>query len=170
LVLKKTGAKHVHLIAHSMGNWPLVRVLQEMADSPPTRTTIDQIVLAAPDIDFDEFKQMAQKINSVARGVTLYASKNDRAMYAARKVHAGQRHAGDIYNGAPVIVAGIESIDISSLNTDWLSFNHSTYADSKELQNDIWLLMRDGKHPPDTRNNNFETKSAAGGKFWQYAE
>jgi len=170
LVMDQSGAKHIHLIAHSMGNWPLVTVLNQLAAESADQSKVDQIILAAPDIDAGEFAKIADKINTIAKGVTLYASSNDRAMYASRKAHGEKWRAGDVSPVGPVIVAGIESVDVSVLNTDWLSLNHSTYAASRELLNDIWLLMREAKHPPDNRNNNFQPRIRTGLTYWQYAQ
>jgi esterase/lipase superfamily enzyme len=170
LVLEQTDAEHVHLIAHSMGNWPLVNVLQGMAAAAPGTPKINQVILAAPDIDAGEFQNIAASIGKVAEGVTLYASANDRAMRASREVHNDAWRAGDLKDGVPVIVAGIDSVDVSAINTDFLSLNHSTYADTKELLNDIWRLMRTGERPPHLRNNAVRRMPTNGGDYWRYIE
>jgi hypothetical protein len=41
------------------------------------KVAFNQIILAAPDIDKDEFEQIAGRIVGVATGITLYASSTD---------------------------------------------------------------------------------------------
>src|SRR5262249_46285137 len=77
LVASRSGATHLHVIAHSMGNWPMLAVLDRVARATANTTKIDQIILAAPDIDATEFAKMAFAISTIAKGVTLYASSND---------------------------------------------------------------------------------------------
>ncbi|HEX9881723.1 MAG TPA: alpha/beta hydrolase, partial [Hyphomicrobium sp.] len=48
MVVKETGAKGISLIAHSMGNQPLLEVLKDMRSSAPPGVVIDQMILAAP--------------------------------------------------------------------------------------------------------------------------
>jgi esterase/lipase superfamily enzyme len=169
MIIKKTGAKHVHLIAHSMGNFPLVTALHEFASKHGEAPKLSEVILAAPDIDAKEFKQLADKMGAIAKGVTLYASSKDGAMQLSRNVHSKEWRAGDVLPTGPVIVKGIESIDISNISTDWLALNHSTYAESKELLNDIWQLMSVDKHPPDARNVNLQIKFEGNDKYWSYA-
>ena len=46
----------------------------------PRASCISQVILAAPDVDADNFTNLAQAIKGFAKGVTLYASSNDRAL------------------------------------------------------------------------------------------
>jgi esterase/lipase superfamily enzyme len=170
LILDKTGAKNIHLIAHSMGNRPLVDVLGEMANNHTGPKRINEIILAAPDIDAGEFKTVAKSIGDIAHGVTLYASSNDRAMLASRTAHGEALRAGDVSASGPVIIKGIQSLDVSALNTDILALNHSTYADSKELLDDIWKLMRTGARPPNERTLLLRAKGTGSDRYWRYEE
>jgi len=151
LVIAKTNAKHVHLIAHSMGNDAMLNALDRLAVPDHAKDRINQIVLAAPDVDAREFERLAARIVPKAKGVTLFASASDRAMRASRQVHRDQPRAGDVPQTGPVVVANLDSIDVSTVNTDVFSINHSTYADSRELINDVALLFRKGERPPHKR-------------------
>ena len=53
LVVKQTGAKSVSIIAHSMGNQPLLDVLKDMRSGGPQEVVINEVILAAPDVDAD---------------------------------------------------------------------------------------------------------------------
>ena len=170
LILDKTGAKNIHLIAHSMGNRPLVDVLGEMANNHTGPKRINEIILPAPDIDAGEFKTVAKSIGDIAHGVTLYASSNDRAMLASRTAHGEALRAGDVSASGPVIIKGIQSLDVSALNTDILALNHSTYADSKELLDDIWKLMRTGARPPNARTLLLRAKGTGSDRCWRSEE
>ena len=169
LVTAQSGAKQVHLVAHSMGNLALLNALKDFK-SPPGGARINQVVLAAPDIDVKEFEALAQAIVPIARHVTLYASSRDVAMIAARRARRNEPRAGDIVDAGPVIVPKVYSIDISELSTEIMSIRHSEYADKKELIDDINRLLIKGEQPPNMRNTNFLRRLKDGAEYWQYAK
>ncbi len=103
LVVKQTGAKAISIIAHSMGNQPLLEVLKDMHSAAPDGVVINQMILAAPDVDADNFTNLASAIEGFAKGVTLYAASNDRALIISRNFWQNPR-AGDVPAGGPLIV------------------------------------------------------------------
>jgi len=74
LVVKESGAQSVSLIAHSMGNLPLLQVLRDLGPSLPAGVQLNQIILASPDVDRDVFSYLAANLNKYGRGITLYCS------------------------------------------------------------------------------------------------
>jgi esterase/lipase superfamily enzyme len=168
LVVKDTGARSVSVIAHSMGNMPLLRVLQTLGPSLPPGVRLNQVILAAPDVDRNVFENLAANIMKYGRGVTLYCSANDRAMEAARRVAGGIPRAGDVPSEGPLVIAGIDTIDITQTSTDYLALNHSIYAERSALLADIGLLLQTGERPPDRRIPALQRVRTAGGDFWRY--
>ena len=168
MVVKESGAKSVSVIAHSMGNLPLLHVLRELGPSLPPGVQLNQIILAAPDVDRNLFENLAASIKQYGRGVTLYCSANDRAMDAARRVAGGVPRAGDVPLEGPVVIAGIDTIDITQTSTDYLAVNHSLYAEKSALLNDIGLLLQTGERPPERRIPILERINTPKGDFWRY--
>jgi esterase/lipase superfamily enzyme len=168
LIVKQTGAKSVSVIAHSMGNLPLLRVLQALGPTLPPDVRLNQIILAAPDVDRDVFAVLAANIARYGRGVTLYASANDRAMAVARRVAGGVPRAGDVPTEGPILLEGIDTIDISQISTDYLALNHAIYAERTALLNDIGLLLQTGERPPEKRIPILQRISTPKGDFWRY--
>lgn len=167
LVIRETGATNVSLIAHSMGNLPLLRVLRDLAPKLPASVQVDQVILAAPDVDRTLFEQWAVDIAKIGRGVTLYASSKDRAMTAARLVTGGTPRAGDIPADGPVIVSGIDTIDVSSTTMDTLTLGHSLYAERDALVTDIAALLQTGLRPPDKRMPTLQRVETQRGLYWR---
>jgi len=167
MVVKETGAKSVSVIAHSMGNMPLLRVLQALGPSLPPGVRLNQIILAAPDVDRNLFENLAANIKQYGRGVTLYCSSNDRAMAAARRVAGGVPRAGDVPADGPVVLAGIDTIDVSLTSTDYLALNHSSYAEKSVLLDDIGRLLQAGERPQ-IRIPILERIATPKGEFWRY--
>ncbi len=168
LVLEESGAKSVSVIAHSMGNLPLINVLRELGPSLPPTVRLNEIILAAPDVDRDVFVNIAANLKQYGRGVTLYASANDRAMEAARRVAGGVPRAGDVPPDGPVLLPGIDTIDVTQTSTDYLALNHSIYAEKGALLNDIGLLLQTGERPPDRRVPILQRINTPKGEFWRY--
>lgn len=127
-----SGAKRIHLVAHSMGNRALTEALLRIgrelgAGGPP----FDQVVLAAPDLDAETFRQdIAPALRGTAQNVTLYASTKDVALQLSRRVHGNPR-AGEA-GEAIVVVSGVDTVDVSLV-----SGGHSYIGTSGRVLNDL---------------------------------
>ncbi len=177
MVAERTGASHIHVIAHSMGNFPVIHALAKLAEEMPAKS-FSEVVLAAPDVEKKEFEDVASGLVKIAKGVTLYASSSDIALLVSRLLRRDKPRAGDAKEPpGPALVAGIDTVDISRLSTgfmSYLSWNHDKYADSPVLLNDISTLFRTGdrRAPPNERNIRFRLQQAPAiqARFWRYED
>ena len=94
--------------------------------------TLGEIIFAHPDVDQDRFRQLAKGVKSLGGRMTLYMSTDDRAFWLS-KILRGAGRAG----GEPVVVADVETIDISGLGTSLWSINHNVYASNPQLFGDL---------------------------------
>jgi esterase/lipase superfamily enzyme len=148
-VARQSGAKQIHLIAHSMGNRALTGALRDISMQPfdAPRPQFDQVLLTAPDIDADVFKnELVPAIAKTAKRVTLYASSRDEALLLSKKLH-GYPRAGEAGEGI-VIAPGMDTVDVTSVDTSLLG--HSYYGDSGTVLADIVEVLRNAA-PPDQR-------------------
>ncbi|MBI2480633.1 MAG: alpha/beta hydrolase [Planctomycetia bacterium] len=141
-VAERSEADTINLVAHSMGNRVLTAALKEMDVATSERGQLfNQVILAAPDIDADIFKQrIAPAIVTKAKHVTLYASSKDLALVASRRFNSGDPRAGDAGENL-VVVPGIDTIDVS--NGDSSLLGHSYYGDNISVLYDIEFLLHD---------------------------
>ena len=142
--LSKSGAEEIYLVAHSMGNRGLTRAIVEvMKDKPELRSKIKEIILAAPDIDADVFKNeiAPQMVSNTQKPITLYVSSDDLALKASKLIN-GNARAGDA-GEKMVILDGIETIDATGIDTSFLS--HSYFADTNSIISDIFDIIQSGQ-------------------------
>jgi esterase/lipase superfamily enzyme len=82
-VLQKVGSNNnierIHILAHSMGNFCLLHAVAFYLDRLED-IHIGEVIMAAPDIDRDLYKERAKLIRPRTSGMTLYASAADRAL------------------------------------------------------------------------------------------
>jgi esterase/lipase superfamily enzyme len=168
MVINKSGAKSVSIIAHSMGNQPALQVLRDLRRSKPDHVQISQIVLAAPDVDRDNFENIVAEIQGLANGITLYAAGNDRALRVSRNFYGGIPRAGDVPTTGPLVLPGIDTIDVSAASTDSFSLNHSGYAENNALLTDIGALIATGTRPPKLRTPLLDEIATDRGAYWKY--
>ena len=83
LLKEKYGIEQVNVLAHSMGN---VVVLDALANNARTSTpvAVGELIVAAPDMDRDQFFQLAREVRKVVQGMTLYVSSADKALTISR--------------------------------------------------------------------------------------
>ncbi len=167
MVVKETGAKQVSIIAHSMGNQPVMDVLRDMRNAAPEGVEISQVILAAPDVDADTFTNLASTIKGLAKNVTLYVAANDRALIVSRNFWGSYR-AGDVPPAGPLVLPGIDTVDVTAASTDVFAINHSGYASNSVLLTDIGELMRTGLRPPEMRILKPGKVTASSGDYWRY--
>ena len=147
-VTEHSQAQSINLIAHSMGNRALATVLKELQLELADQSRLfNQVILAAPDIDADEFRHsIAPAIGKTANRITLYASARDEALAASQLVHRGPR-AGDAGRGL-VVLPGIDTIDVTPIDTS--PWGHTYYGSSDPVLRDLGLLMMQSA-PPNQR-------------------
>ena len=136
-------------------------------------SNIDQIVLASPDIDAAVLKTRARAIGDFSRTVTLYANGKDDALKWSKRAAGGYERAGDVINGVPTVVTGIDTIDLTPMKqATWvfLGGNHNGYATKSHILRDIALLMKSGVRPPQQRFAIFEPVRGTTGTFWRYVQ
>ena len=167
MVAKETGATQVSIIAHSMGNQPLMDVLRDLKSAAPEGVNISQVILAAPDVDADAFTNLARAFNGLAKNVTLYAAANDRALIVSRNFWGNYR-AGDVPPSGPLVLPGIDTIDVTAASTDVFAINHSGYAANNRLLADIGELLKTGLRPPEMRALKPGKVTTQGGDYWRY--
>jgi len=168
IVARETGAKSVSVIAHSMGNQLLLPVLRDLKRAAPPSVAISQVILAAPDVDRDGFENIARELAGVSRGVTMLAAGNDRALGISRRFWGGVPRAGDVPAGGPIVIEGVDTIDVTAISTLLFSLNHSGYAETSALLQDIQLLIQTGERPPDKRVPILERVKTDRGDYWRY--
>ena len=148
--LSKSKAEDIYLVAHSMGNRGLTRaIVAVMKEHPELKSKIKEIILAAPDIDADVFKNeiAPQMVSETKKPITLYVSADDMALKASKLLHGNPR-AGDA-GEKMVIVEGIETIDASGIDTSFLS--HSYFADTNSIISDIFGIIKSGQRALDRK-------------------
>lgn len=170
---QSANCKKIHFVAHSMGTRLLVDTFfPSVGDSPLARLPrVGQIILAAPDIEAGVLKSRAPAIQRSGKSVTLYANGKDEALQWSKSLAGGFQRAGDVVDGRPVVIPGIDTIDLTPMSkSTWflIGENHNEYAERSHALTDIALLMSSGTRPPDRRFQVFRTQVAAGGTFWQY--
>lgn len=145
LILSNSEVDDINILAHSMGNRALLRVVERLAaDTNLKPKAINQIILAAPDVDVALFKQLAKHYPQLSNRTTMYVSAEDRLLALSGIVHRFQR-AGV---GPPVtVVPGIDTVAVEEVDLSLLG--HSYLAEAEAVLNDMYDLVRDNSGPAD---------------------
>ncbi|MBC8876591.1 MAG: alpha/beta hydrolase [Planctomycetes bacterium] len=161
-VAENIDAGRIHVIAHSMGGDAVSRAIAEIEGDD---RLFDQIILAAPDIDADVFRDhIVPRLALKGRRTTLYCSRCDLALHMSYAFNDYPR-AGD--SSRRIVVADdMDTVDASEIPTDLLG--HSYYGDGMRLLEDIKLLFQANTPPPD---RDLQSQNAAEGlAYWIFGE
>lgn len=168
LLQTQTGARAVHVVAHSMGNRLLTRVIERLDPGSLSAgsAVLGEVVFAAPDVDRDVFNQCAAAFTGRAQRFTLYASSNDLALKASKLFHRHPR-AGDA-GDALVVREGIDTIDASMADTSLFGLGHSYFSAKRSILNDLHgaILNR----LPAAKRFDLQSALSTSGTYWSYRE
>jgi esterase/lipase superfamily enzyme len=78
--------------------------------------------------------------------MTLYASAMDNALLASMAASGGSSRAGFVSDGKPLLMGGVDSIDVSALGGELFGLNHDVFASNRALIDDIGLIL-EGRTP-----------------------
>lgn len=128
----------VVILAHSMGSWPAVEAVRQIAlrRGGVTRK-ISNLILASPDLDVGVFRRQVEDMGPRRPQITLFTAQHDRALQASRFIARGATRLGGIdptqeeYRRQFAGQAGITVIDLSAVSAgDRL--NHDLFAASPD--------------------------------------
>ena len=175
LVASQPGVASVNIIAHSMGNDPVLEVLSKRRDdlalgAKVSDFKLNEVLFAAPDVSQSVFRLQARDLKSVVKGGgTLYASSNDLALAASKRVSSGTVRAGDVPSTGVLLLPGVDTIDISLASSSMFALNHTTFAERAQLVGDIKELFKSGARPPSKRGSFLELINKSPQPYWRYS-
>ena len=136
------GAGGFDVIGHSLGARGLVYAMVLLAQAQHDQLPlVNQLILTAPDIDADVFKQYLPLLRPLARNITLYVSDNDRPLALSREVHGYPRlgESGDHLDD----IEGVQIIDVSDIKSRSFS-GHLYHLYHDRVTDDLNLLVNQG--------------------------
>lgn len=140
-MIDRFGQGNVDLAGHSLGSRGLVLALYEVASSRPD-ASVGEVVLLAPDMDFDIFRKLLPRISPIARSITVYRASSDKALAASEQLHGYPRLGQGNYDAA--LLGDVEVIDTAGLA--FTSANgHLYHIYNKEVGEDVSQLVKDSK-------------------------
>lgn len=127
--------KDITIMAHSMGTWLTMESLRQMAiRDGRIIAKVKDVILASPDLDVDVFSQQWMVMRKDAPNMTIFVSRDDRALSISRRIAGNIDRLGQInpavepYRSA-LEAAGIVVIDLTALKVGD-SLNHGKFAES----------------------------------------
>ena len=138
----RTSAKKIHLVAHSMGTEVLTQALKIIANrnaGDARARHFAETILAAPDVDTGVFISAVELAKTICARVTTYVSSNDLAMMASNYFRKSSSRAGDS-QPEPVVIEGVDTVDINAVSNDWLGHNYAT--SNQSVLRDLWSVVQ----------------------------
>jgi esterase/lipase superfamily enzyme len=132
------AVSEVSVLAHSMGGWLAVEAIRQMAiRNGRINGRIRNLMLAAPDIDIDVARQNSRDFGSYRPKVSLFVSRDDRALDVSRFIWGSRDRLGSIDPDAEpyrsnLAKNGVDVIDLTSIKTGDRT-GHAKFAQSAEV-------------------------------------
>ena len=138
---ERSGATRIHVIVHSLGNRIFAHAVDTLvATHPGDKALFHNVVMAAADIDVDEFRELAENMRRSTDQLTLYVSSTDKALQASMRL---AKYARVGQAGAQVVLmAGIDTVDATDVDKGFFwDVDHSYFGDSRSVLGDLWELV-----------------------------
>ena len=128
----------VVILAHSMGSWPAVEAVRQLAlEHGGVPRKISNLILASPDLDVGVFRRQVEDMGKRRPPITLFVAQHDRALQLSRFISRGATRLGGIdltrdeYQQQLAGLSGITVLDLTAINAGD-RINHDLYAASPE--------------------------------------
>lgn len=131
--LGRTNAKGFDVFAHSMGTFLTMEGFVQGAQSGRTANLrrLENVMLAAPDIDLDLFKTQIAQIEFDKSKIFILISEDDSALNFSRRISGGVDRVG-ASDAQELAELGVTVVDLSEID-DSSSGSHSKFAGSPEV-------------------------------------
>jgi len=134
-MVKNPKVGEISILAHSMGNVVTLEALRQMAiRDKAVASKIKNVMLAAPDVDYDVFRRQIAEMGEKRPNFTLFVSQDDEALSLSAKVWGGQARLGMIDPKQEPYRSELEKarfnvVDLTEVKSRD-SLNHGKFAES----------------------------------------
>jgi esterase/lipase superfamily enzyme len=154
-IAKDPEVKEITVLAHSMGNWVTLEALRQMAiRDGKVAEKIRSVMLAAPDVDIDLAREYVMTMGERRPHITLFVSKDDRALAVSQKVWGSQR-LGSIDPDEEPFKSVLEREKIQVVNLTGVTspdqLQHGTFAENPQIVQLIGRAVASGEVLTDSR-------------------
>ena len=167
---KELCGQDIHLLCHSMGNYLLQSALTRTFDFTPGSTMprlFEHVFLCAPDVDDTalEPSQPLAQVDQIARNVTIYHNRGDKAMVISdytkgnpeRLGGTGAAHPGLLHNKVhqidctPIVRGFVEhsyyltgnvNADIRTSIDGWEQEDPRRHRERNATLNNVWVMKK----------------------------
>jgi len=147
----------IHVLAHSMGNYVLRNGIQAIRVKDPRKMVrmFDQVIMAAPDEDDDAFEcdDKLRVLPTMARRITVYYNRHDRALVISDKTKANPDRLGSegprMLDLLPKKVIIVDCSHVAGEGDEWV--RHTYYVGSARVSADIIDVLLDKEDAPGDR-------------------
>jgi len=170
------GLEKIHIVAHSRGTDVTTTGLRELVIehrarglNPRKSLKIENLVLAAPDLDFGVVRQrlIAEKFGPAFGQITVYINRNDGALGLSQRLASGLRFGrltfDDLEDGEKKIFSRIKNVNFVNAPHIKGIIGHAYFRENPEVLSDIVIAIRDSARPGD-RNRPLENVAV---NFWE---
>ena len=168
----------VQVLAHSRGTGVITAALRELflesraaGIDPRERFKIENLVLAAPDLDFEVIQQrmMTNPISPGVGQLAVYVSQGDRAIGMAQWLFGGLKRVGrlEVTDLSDKEVAGVvrsvDNVHFVNLQGEGGAFGHGYFHDNPAVSSDLMLILRYNRKPGAENGRPLQNVQ---GQFW----
>lgn len=167
---------NIHIISHSRGTDVTTTALRELVIenraagiNPRQNLKIKNLVLAAPDLDFEVMQQrlMAEQFGPAIGNITIYTSRADKALRLSQFIMSGLRfgrvRSKDVELNERNIFAAAGNVDFIQVPKNKRFIGHSYFHSNPAVSADLIRLITQGATPGSAERDLIPL----GDNFWQ---
>ena len=154
------GLERIHIVAHSRGTDVVTTGLRELViehraqgKNPRNSLKIQNLILAAPDLDFGIVRQrlIAERFGPAIGQITVYLNQNDGALGLSQRIAAGKRFGRLTFDDLGVeekaIFSRVKNVNFVDIpDVDGL-IGHAYFRENPGVLSDIAIAIRHGAAP-----------------------
>ena len=151
----------IHIIAHSRGTDVATSAVRELiiesrarGVDPKAEWRIDNILLAAPDLDMQVVSQRlgAERFFFGVERLTIYVSQTDKAIGIASWLFASEHRIGriryeDLSPAQQAALGNVRGISVIDARVRTSGIGHGYFHSNPAVSSDVILLLRDDREP-----------------------
>ena len=152
--------ERINILAHSRGTDVTATALRELiiearaaGRSPRNSYRIENLILAAPDLDFDVVRQrlMAEKVGPAFGQITVYTTETDKALNVSRTLMSGTRfgriRVTDLSEREQAIFSVVKNVAFIDVHGTRSFVGHAYFLNNPSTSSDIIRVINTGDKP-----------------------